>query len=44
MIIGILEGVNGMVQAAKRKIRGNHSTDNFMEIIYAKGNKNEFNL
>ncbi|ALX47239.1 ISL3 family transposase [Lentibacillus amyloliquefaciens] len=36
---GLLEGINGLVQAAKRKARGYRSTDNFIAMIYATVNK-----
>lgn len=39
MTNGLLEGINGLVQAAKRKARGYRSTDNFIAMIYATVNK-----
>lgn len=35
MTNGLLEGINGLVQAAKRKARGYRTTDNFIAMIYA---------
>ncbi len=39
MTNGLLEGVNSLVQAAKRKARGYRSTENFIVMIYATVNK-----
>lgn len=39
MTNGLLEGINGLVQASKRKARGYRSTDNFISMIYATVNK-----
>ncbi len=42
MTNGLLEGINSLVQASKRKARGYRSVDNFITMIYATANK--FNL
>lgn len=42
MTNGLLEGINSLVQASKRKARGYRSTKNFIAMIYATANK--FNL
>ncbi|TFJ92726.1 ISL3 family transposase [Lentibacillus salicampi] len=39
MTNGLLEGVNSLVQAAKRKARGYRSPENFIAMIYATVNK-----
>lgn len=39
MTNGLLEGVNSLVQAAKRKARGYRSAENFIAMIYATVNK-----
>ncbi|MDC3418677.1 transposase, partial [Aquibacillus salsiterrae] len=39
MTNGLLEGINGLVQAAKRKARGYRTVDNFIAMIYATVNK-----
>lgn len=39
MTNGLLEGINSLVQAAKRKARGYRSTRNFIAMIYATANK-----
>jgi transposase len=39
MTNGLLEGINSLVQAAKRKARGYRSTKNFIAMIYATANK-----
>ncbi|TCP16328.1 transposase [Scopulibacillus darangshiensis] len=39
MTNGLLEGINGLVQASKRKARGYRSTKNFIAMIYATVNK-----
>ncbi|MEQ6378600.1 transposase [Bacillaceae bacterium S4-13-56] len=39
MTNGLLEGINGLVQAAKRKARGYRTTENFIAMIYATVNK-----
>lgn len=44
MTNGLLEGINGLVQASKRKARGYRSTDNFIAMIYATVNKMDFNI
>jgi len=36
---GLLEGINSLVQAAKRKARGYRSPENFIAMIYATVNK-----
>lgn len=36
---GLLEGINSLVQAAKRKARGYRSLDNFIAMVYATVNK-----
>lgn len=36
---GLLEGINSLVQAAKRKARGYRTTKNFIAMIYATANK-----
>lgn len=42
MTNGLLEGINGLVQAAKRKARGYRTKDNFIAMIYATVNKLDF--
>lgn len=42
MTNGLLEGINSLVQASKRKARGYHSPENFIAMIYATVNKLEF--
>ncbi|MDP4087051.1 MAG: ISL3 family transposase [Bacillota bacterium] len=39
MTNGLLEGINSLVQAAKRKARGYRTTKNFIAMIYAIANK-----
>ncbi len=39
MTNGLLEGINSLVQAAKRKARGYRSPENFIAMIYATVNK-----
>ncbi|KYC71347.1 hypothetical protein B4099_1244 [Heyndrickxia coagulans] len=39
MTNGLLEGINSLVQAAKRKARGYRTTKNFIAMIYATVNK-----
>ena len=39
MTNGLLEGINGLHQAAKWKVRGYLSPDNFIVLIYATVNK-----
>ncbi|WP_339061216.1 transposase [Tepidibacillus marianensis] len=39
MTNGLLEGVNGMIQAAKRKARGYRTVTNLIHMIYATVNK-----
>lgn len=39
MTNGLLEGINSLVQAAKRKARGYRTTRNFIAMIYATANK-----
>lgn len=39
MTNGLLEGINSLVQAAKRKARGYRTTKNFIAMIYATANK-----
>lgn len=39
MTNGLLEGLNSLVQVAKRKTRGYRSTRNFIAMIYATANK-----
>lgn len=39
MTNGLLEGINSLVQASKRKARGYRSTKNFIAMIYATANK-----
>lgn len=36
---GLLEGINGLIQATKRKVRGYRTTDNFIAMAYATINK-----
>ncbi len=36
---GLLEGINSLVQAAKRKARGYRTPENFIAMIYATVNK-----
>lgn len=40
---GLLEGVNSLIQAAKRKARGYRSVDNLIAMIYLIGGKLKFN-
>lgn len=42
MTNGLLEGINGLVQASKRKARGYRTTDNYIAMIYATVNKLDF--
>jgi len=42
MTNGLLEGINSLVQASKRKARGYRSSENFISMIYATVNKFEF--
>lgn len=39
MTNGLLEGINSLVQASKRKARGYRSSENFIAMIYATINK-----
>ncbi len=39
MTNGLLEGINSLVQAAKRKARGYRTPENFIAMIYATVNK-----
>ena len=39
MTNGLLEGINSLVQAAKRKAKGYRTTKNFIAMIYATANK-----
>jgi transposase len=39
MTNGLLEGLNSLVQAAKRKARGYRTTTNFINMVYATANK-----
>ncbi|ESU30098.1 hypothetical protein G3A_23765 [Bacillus sp. 17376] len=39
MTNGLLEGINSLVQAAKRKARGYRTIKNFIAMIYATANK-----
>ncbi|OIJ17618.1 hypothetical protein BKP37_03790 [Anaerobacillus alkalilacustris] len=39
MTNGLLEGINSLVQASKRKARGYRSIENFIAMIYATANK-----
>jgi len=41
---GILEGINGLIQAAKAKARGYRTTKNLINMIYLIGGKLEFRL
>ncbi|GGK32738.1 hypothetical protein GCM10010965_27050 [Caldalkalibacillus thermarum] len=36
---GLLEGINSLVQASKRKARGYRTTKNFISMVYATANK-----
>jgi transposase len=36
---GLLEGLNSLVQAAKRKARGYRTLDTFISMVYATANK-----
>ncbi len=40
----LLEGINSLVQASKRKARGYHKVDNFIAMIYATANKLEIKV
>lgn len=42
MTNGLLEGINGLVQASKRKARGYRTTENYIAMIYATVNKMNF--
>lgn len=44
MTNGLLEGINSLIQAAKRKARGYRTTENLIAMIYATVNKLEFGL
>ncbi|MCD8501182.1 MAG: transposase [Bacillaceae bacterium] len=44
MTNGLLEGINSLVQASKRKARGYRSVDNFIAMIYATANKFSMNV
>jgi len=44
MTTGFMEGINSIIQAAKRKARGYRNTDNFITIIYLIAGKLSFNL
>jgi transposase len=39
---GILEGINGLVQAARARARGFRNTDNFIDMVYLIGAKLDF--
>ncbi|WP_407638010.1 transposase [Bacillus andreraoultii] len=39
MTNGLLEGINSLVQATKRKARGYRTADNFIAMAYATVNK-----
>lgn len=41
---GFLEGLNGLVQAAKRKARGYRNIKNLIAMVYVTGNKLEINV
>lgn len=40
MTNGLLEGINGLVQAAKRRARGYRNADNLIAMVYMTANKN----
>ena len=40
MTNGLLEGINGLVQAAKRRARGYRNVDNLIAMVYMTANKN----
>ena len=40
---GILEGINGIVQAARARARGFRNTKNFIAMVYLLGSKLTFN-
>jgi transposase len=44
MTAGFLEGINSLVQAAKRKARGYRSTDNLITMIYLIAGKLDYQL
>jgi transposase len=44
MTTGFMEGINSMVQAAKRKAKGYNNTDNFITIIYLIAGKLPLNV
>ncbi len=39
MTNGLLEGINGMVQAAKRRARGYRNVENLIAMVYMTANK-----
>ena len=39
MTNGLLEGINGLVQAAKRKARGYRNVTNLIHMVYMTANK-----
>ena len=41
---GFIEGINGLIQAAKNKARGYRSDKKFITIAYLLGTKLEFHL
>jgi transposase len=41
---GVLEGINSLVQAAKRRARGYRTTDNYIAMIYMIAGKLDFAL
>jgi transposase len=40
MTNGLLEGINGLVQASKRKARGYRNVQNLIAMVYMTANKN----
>ncbi|WP_245683865.1 transposase [Vulcanibacillus modesticaldus] len=44
MTNGLLEGINSLIQAAKRKARGYRSINNLIYMIYATANKLDINV
>ena len=44
MTAGFLEGINSLVQAAKRKARGYRTTENLITMIYLIAGKLDFQL
>ncbi|MDG0874253.1 transposase [Paenibacillus thiaminolyticus] len=39
MTNGLLEGINGLVQAAKRRARGHRNVENLIAMVYMTANK-----